>query len=74
MTRNVIIRIVAIILCALMVLSVVTVAITAFAADATLLAASPETGSNRIYIWVIASVVVAVVAIIACVVLPKTKK
>ena len=74
MKRNLIIRIVAIILCALMVLSVVTVAITAFAADATLLAASPETGSNRIYIWVIASVVVAVVAIIACVVLPKTKK
>lgn len=74
MKRNLIIRIVAIILCALMVLSVVTVAITAFAADATLLAASPETGSNRIYIWVIASVVVAVVAIIACVVFPKTKK
>ncbi len=73
MKRNLIVRIVAIVLCAIMVLSVVTVAITAFAAETTL-AASPETGSNNIYIWVIAAVVVAVAAIISCVVLPKTKK
>ena len=74
MKRNLIIRIVAIILCAIMVLSVVTVAITAFAADTAVLTASPETGTNDIYIWVIAAVGVAIVAIAVCVLLPKKKK
>jgi hypothetical protein len=74
MKRSLIVRIVAIVLCALMVLSVVTIAITAFAADASLLAAPPDTGSDNIYIWVIGAVVVAIVAIAVCLVIPKSKK
>lgn len=73
MKRNLIIRIVAIALCAIMVLSVVTVAITAFAADASVLM-SPETGSDNTTVWIIGAVAVALLAIVACVVLPKMKK
>lgn len=73
MKRNLIIRIVAIILCAVMVLSVVTVAITAFAADAAV-AMSPETGSGNTTIWIVGAVAVALLAIVACIVLPKMKK
>lgn len=73
MKRNLIIRIVAIALCAIMVLSVVTVAITAFAADASVLM-SPETGSGNTTVWIIGAVAVALLAIVACVVLPKMKK
>lgn len=72
MKRNLIIRIVAIFLCALMVLSVVTAAFYAFAADST--AALPETGSSNAVIWVVAAIAVAVAAIAACLILPKTKK
>ena len=59
--RNLFVRIVAIVLCALMVLSVVTVALYAFAAEPTSVAALPETGSESMT-WVIIAAVAAVVS------------
>ncbi len=69
--RNLFVRITAIILCALMVLSVVTVALYAFAAEPTV--AAPDTGSESM-VWVIIAVVAAVAVIVGCLVLPKMKK
>ncbi len=69
--RNLFVRITAIVLCALMVLSVVTVALYAFAAEPTV--ASPDTGSESM-VWVIVAAVAAVAVIIGCLVLPKMKK
>ena len=70
--RSLFVRIVAIILCALMVGGALTAAISAFAADVNL-AASPDTGSRNV--WVIVAAVVAVAVIVLCLLLPKfTKK
>ncbi len=71
--RNLFVRITAIVLCALMVLSVVTVALYAFAAEPDMLVASPETGSESM-VWVIISAVAAVAVILGCLVVPKMKK
>lgn len=73
--RSVIVRIVALVLCAVMVIGVVTAAISVFAADASMLTApSPDTGSKN-QIWVITAAVVAVAVIAVCLLLPKfTKK
>lgn len=71
--RNLFVRIVAIVLCALMVLSVVTVALYAFAAEPTSVAALPETGSESMT-WVIIAAVAAIAVIVGCLVVPKMKK
>lgn len=71
--RNLFVRITAIVLCALMVLSVVTAALYAFAAEPTAAAASPETGSESMT-WVIIAAVAAVAVIVGCLVAPKMKK
>ena len=67
--HNLFVRIVAILLCAIMVLGVVTAAISAFAADGTV----PDTGSNDMT-WVIIAAALAVVVIVGCIVLPKFLK
>ena len=66
--RNLFVRIVAIVLCAVMILSVVTAALYAFAAEP-----SPATGSADMT-WVIVAAVAAVAVIACCLVLPKMKK
>ena len=71
--RNLFVRITAIVLCALMVLSVVTVALYAFAAEPTAVAVSPETGSESMT-WVIIAAVAAVAVIVGCLAVPKMKK
>ena len=71
-TRNLFVRITAIFLCALMVLSVVTAALYAFAAEPSVVA-SPDTGSESM-VWVIVAAVAAVAVIIGCLVMPKMKK
>lgn len=72
--RNLFVRITAIVLCALMVLSVVTVALYAFAAEPTAsYVAAPDTGSESM-VWVIISAVAAVAVIVGCLVVPKAKK
>lgn len=70
--RNLFIRITAIILCAVMVLGVFTAALYAFAADASA-APLPDTGSPD-NTWLILIAVLAILAIVACVVIPKMKK
>ncbi len=70
--RNLFVRITAIILCALMVLSVVTAALYAFAAEPTVAVASPDTGSESMT-WVIIAAVAAVAVIAGCLVVPKMK-
>ncbi len=74
MKRNIIIRIVAIFLCALMLLSVITAALYAYAADTSSIALAPDTGSSNAVIWVIGSVAVALIAIVVCLVMPKKNK
>lgn len=72
--RSLFVRIVAIVLCAVMVLGVVTAAISVFAADASVLAsASPDTGS-RSHVWVIVAAAVAIAVIAVCLLLPKFVK
>lgn len=66
--RNLFVRIVAIVLCAVMILSVVTAALYAFAAGS-----APTTGSADMT-WVIVAAVAAVAVIACCLVLPKMKK
>ena len=66
--RNLFVRIVAIVLCAVMILSVVTAALYAFAAEP-----SAQTGSANMT-WVIVAAVAAVAVIACCLVLPKIKK
>ncbi len=70
--RNLFVRITAIVLCALMVLSVVTAALYAFAAESTAVV-TPDTGSESMT-WVIIAVVAAVAVIVGCLVAPKMKK
>ena len=60
------VRITALVLCAIMVLGVVTAAISAFAADVNV----PETGSTDMTFVIIAAVL-AVAVIVGCIVLPK---
>lgn len=72
--RNLFVRITAIVLCAIMLLGVVTAAFYAFAAeDAVLFAAPAQTGSPN-NTWVIIAVVVALVVVIGCAVVPKLTK
>ena len=72
--RNLFVRITAIVLCAIMVLGVVTAALYAFAADdAVLFAAPAQTGSPN-NTWVIIAVVVALAVIVGCAFIPKMKK
>ncbi len=68
--RNLFVRITAIVLCAIMVLGVVTAALYAFAADA---AAPANTGSPD-NTWVIIAVVAALFVVVACAVVPKLNK
>ena len=70
--RNIFVRIVAIVLCVIMVLGVATAAITAFAADVDAVAA-PDTGSQPM-LWVVIAVVAAIAVIAGCLVIPKIKK
>lgn len=70
--RNMFVRITAIILCALMILGVFSAAIYAFAADVSA-TPSPATGSPD-NTWLIIVAVLAILAIVACVVVPKLKK
>lgn len=68
--HNLFVRIVAILLCAIMVLGVATAAISAFAADGTTV---PDTGSaDMTMVIVIAALAVAL--IVGCAVLPKFLK
>lgn len=69
--RNLFVRITALVLCALMIISVVTVALYAFAAEP--VEAAPNTGSESM-VWVIIAVVAAVAVIAGCLVVPKMKK
>lgn len=73
--RNIFVRVVAIVLCVIMVLGVATAALYAFAAEeqAVLIAPSPDTGS-RPMIWVTIAVIVAIVVIVGCIVLPRVIK
>lgn len=71
--RNLFVRIIALVLCAIMVLGVATAAIAAFAAEPDAVVASPETGS-RSMVWVIIAVVAAVAVIVGCLVVPKIAK
>ena len=72
--RSLFVRITAIVLCAIMVLGVVTAALYAFAADdAVLFAAPAQTGSPN-NPWVIIAVVVALAVVVGCAFIPKMKK
>ncbi len=70
--NNLIVRIVAIILCAIMILGVATAAFSAFAASPDSVAA-PNTGSQPM-VWVIVAVVAAVAVIAGCLIIPKVNK
>lgn len=69
--RSMIVRIVAIVMCVLMVLGIVAGAITAFAAEPS--AALPSTGSSSQKVPIILGVCGAVL-VIACIVLPRLVK
>ncbi len=71
--RNLFVRITAIVLCAIMILSVVTVALYAFAAEPTATAVAAETGSAD-NTWIIVAVVAAILVVAACIVVPKLAK
>ncbi len=71
--RNLFVRITALVLCAIMIIGVVTVAFYAFAAEPSVAVAAPNTGSESM-IWVIVAVVAAVAVITGCLVAPKIKK
>lgn len=70
--RNMFVRIVAILLCVIMILGVGTAALYAFAAEPDAVAA-PITGSQPMT-WVIIAVVAAIAVIAGCLVVPKMKK
>ena len=71
--RNLFVRIMAIALCVIMVLGVVAVAFTAFAAEPTATAAVVETGSPN-NTGVIVAVVAAILVVAACIVVPRMSK
>lgn len=68
--RNLFIRIVAIVLCALMILGVLTCVISIYAAEP---AASAATGSNTHMIWVILAGILAVAVAAACILTSRGK-
>ncbi|MBQ2904144.1 MAG: hypothetical protein IJD78_07915 [Clostridia bacterium] len=70
--RNLFVRIVAILLCVIMILGVGTAALYAFAAEP-VAAAAPATGSQPM-LWVVIAVVAAIAVIAGCLVIPKIKK
>ncbi|MBE6772089.1 MAG: hypothetical protein E7547_08100 [Ruminococcaceae bacterium] len=72
--RNLFVRITAIFLCALMLLSVITAALYAFAAEASAVSAPPDTGSSDATVWVMIAVAVALVVIAGCIFAPKFRK
>ncbi|MCR5523356.1 MAG: LPXTG cell wall anchor domain-containing protein [Clostridia bacterium] len=67
--RSLIIRIIAIGLCALMLLGVVTAAISAYAVSP-----MPATGSSSKTIWIAVAAVVAVAVVAVCLISAKKKK
>ncbi len=71
--RNIVVRIIAILLCVIMVLGVGTAALTAFAAEEIAVTSMPDTGSPEM-VWVIVAVVAAVAVIAGCLVIPKVTK
>lgn len=71
--RNLFVRITAIVLCAIMVLSVVTAALYAFAAEPTATAVAADTGSPD-NTWIIVAVVAAILVVAACIVVPRFSK
>ena len=71
--RNLFVRIMAIILCALMILGVLTAAISAFSFDAATVP-SPNTGSNPNTIWAAVAGAAAVLACAICVISAKKSK
>ncbi len=69
------VKIICIVLAALMLLSGVAVLVQVFASDAATVTAAPSTGDNDLDTIVpIALIAAAVLAIVACLVLPKLKK
>lgn len=73
--RKLITRIIAIVLCALLVLGIVTVAIYAFAASPEAALAAPETGSNdKIAIFGVVAAVAVIAAVVCIVTSSRTKK
>lgn len=70
-SRGIIVRIIAILLCALMVLGVCSVLLGAFAVSA---GDSPATGSSNLPVWFIVAAVIAVIAIVVCLVATKRDK
>ena len=70
--RNLFVRITALVLCAIMLLGVVTAALYAFAAEAEVVAPA-QTGSPD-NTWVIIAVIVALLIVVACAFIPKMKK
>ena len=71
--RNLFVRITAIVLCAIMILGVFTVALYAFAAEPTAQAAVVETGSSN-NSWIIVAVVAAILVVATCIVVPRVSK
>ena len=71
--RNLFVRIMAIVLCVIMLLGVVAVAFTAFAAEPSATVAAVDTGSAD-NTWIIIAVVAAILVVAACVVIPKLAK
>lgn len=71
--RNLFVRITAIVLCAIMVLSVFAVALNAFAAKPTATAVAAETGSPD-NTWIIVAVVAAILVVATCIVVPRVGK
>ncbi len=70
-----VIKIIAIVLAALMLMSVIAVFLQVIAVDATALLSPPITGDNDLdYIIPIAVLAIAVIAVVACLVMPKLKK
>lgn len=70
--RGMITRIVAIVLAAIMIISVGAAAISAFAAGVGEVPVTGQSTDNTK--WIVVMIVVAVVAIVACVLIPKAKK
>lgn len=69
------IKIIAIALAALMLMSVIAVFLQVIAVDANALISTPITGDNDLdYIIPIAILAIAVIAVVACLVMPKLKK
>lgn len=70
--RTLLVRIVAIILCALILLGAFTAAITAFAAET--IEPTANTGSNPKLVWIAVAAIVAVVVAVVCIVTSRKDK